>query len=382
MTPALATAVDAAVTRAVRYLMTSRDERGAWKDFFLPAGGSDVWVTAFVGYVLATTAHPEARTAAEQAWRFLELVALPEGGWSYNRSVPGDGERRVHDGHRAPGLERDPTPGGMEMTMADLPRLIEPYPLTDTHPEALWATGHLVLRGVFSAAEIGAYGPLLRSYVLRKREQMSAYERDLGASPENPMFHLGEAPDAIADFVMAPRLGEIAARLLEVKAVRLLHFCGFFKPGGGAATPWHQDLSFIPLDSERALSIWIPLTDVSPSMGGLMFAEGSHRKGPLPMRSALGRFHVVENGAMRAGDISIHLGWTLHASRENSSGAMREAISVCYYRDGARIDASGAVPFKQSLLKHLFAGQRHGDEAAGPMTPVVFRREDVAEMPT
>ncbi|WP_437664960.1 phytanoyl-CoA dioxygenase family protein [Sorangium sp. So ce1182] len=262
--------------------------------------------------------------------------------------------------------------------MAALPSLAESYPLTDAQAEELRAAGHIVLRGVFSSGEVAAYAPVLRDYVAGKRERMSQRERDMGASPEEPNFDIGEAPASVADLVTAPRLGEIAARLLDVSAVRLLHFCGFFKPGGGSPTPWHQDLSFIPLDSDRVLSIWIPITDVSPDMGGLMFAGGSHRYGPLALPSALGRFEIASNGAMRAGDISIHMGWTLHASRRNASRSMREAISVCYYGDGARVAEGDQVLFRRRLSARYFAGLRPGDEAAGPMTPVVFRRGGAA----
>lgn len=265
--------------------------------------------------------------------------------------------------------------------MADLPSLVESYPLTDAQAEELRAAGHIVLRGVFSPGEVAAYAPALRDYVARKREGMSQRERDMGASPEDPIFDLGEAPASVAGFVTAPRLGEIAAQLLDVGAVRILHFCGFFKPGGGSPTPWHQDLSFIPLDSDRVLSIWIPLTDVSPDMGGLMFAGGSHRHGPLEPTSALGRFDIASNGAMCAGDISIHLGWTLHAARRNASRSMREAISVCYYDEAARVAESDQVLFRRRLSTRYFAGLRPGDEAAGPLTPVVYRRGGAAPAP-
>ncbi|MGK3963677.1 squalene--hopene cyclase [Sorangium sp. So ce118] len=92
MTPELRTAMDTAMTRAVRHLLSAQDARGAWRDFLLPAGNSDVWVTAFVGYALATAPVPGAREAAMAAFAFLERAAGPEGGFSYNRNVPGDGD--------------------------------------------------------------------------------------------------------------------------------------------------------------------------------------------------------------------------------------------------------------------------------------------------
>jgi len=257
--------------------------------------------------------------------------------------------------------------------MTGLPKLHATPLLAEADVEVLRTTGHVLLRGIFSPGDIAAYRPALRDYIMNKREGLTEGERNLGASPESTIFSLGDSPQAVADFVTAPLLGELAARLLGVEAVRILHFCGFFKPGGGSPTPWHQDLSFIPLDSDKAISAWIPLMDVTPEMGGLVFAEGSHQQG-YQEPSAVSRFRLARNGAMKAGDVSLHMGWTLHAAVKNASAMMREAIAVCFYADGARVTGGDASPFRRSLMQSYFAGLSPGDVAAGPMNPVVFRR--------
>ena len=78
---------------------------------------------------------------------------------------------------------------------------------------------------------------------------------------------------------------------------------------------------------------------------------------------------------MRAGDASLHMGWTIHSSLKNSSDAMREVITIGYYADGTRILVRDDVPIVQSFIKAYFAGLRPGDLAEGPLNPVVFRRE-------
>jgi len=92
MTAQRPTDIRSAIRAASEFLLKSQDESGAWKDFLLPAGNSNVWVTAFVGDVLASRPEPEAQRAAQSGWRFLQQAATPDGGWSYNPTVPGDGD--------------------------------------------------------------------------------------------------------------------------------------------------------------------------------------------------------------------------------------------------------------------------------------------------
>jgi hypothetical protein len=80
--------IELARRSARQFLLAAQAPDGSWKDFLLPAGNSNVWVTAFVGEVIAD-AEPD---AARRAWRFLESTAKESGGWSYNQSVPGDAD--------------------------------------------------------------------------------------------------------------------------------------------------------------------------------------------------------------------------------------------------------------------------------------------------
>ncbi|HEX8145194.1 MAG TPA: hypothetical protein VF553_21690 [Pyrinomonadaceae bacterium] len=86
------TDVSAAALKALGFLLDAQDSAGEWKDFLLPAGNSNVWVTGFVGGVLAALPFEKSQEAALKGWRFLEKAATADGGWSYNPSVPGDGD--------------------------------------------------------------------------------------------------------------------------------------------------------------------------------------------------------------------------------------------------------------------------------------------------
>jgi hypothetical protein len=90
---------EGAVRSALNVLLTSQSEDGSWVDFDLPTvGASDAWVTAHVGFRLATL--PEAWTsdslkdALEAAVQFLH--AKWHHGWGYNNSAPVDADSTAH----------------------------------------------------------------------------------------------------------------------------------------------------------------------------------------------------------------------------------------------------------------------------------------------
>lgn len=94
-TASAAPSVAVAARAAVDFLLAARSSSGEsshWTDFMLPAGASDLWVTAFVGGVLARSPDAEAHAAAEAAWLFLAERASAEGGWGYNTNVPADAD--------------------------------------------------------------------------------------------------------------------------------------------------------------------------------------------------------------------------------------------------------------------------------------------------
>ena len=60
---------------------------------------------------------------------------------------------------------------------------------------------------------------------------------------------------------------EAAAHLLGVDGVRLSHDQALFKEPGGGRTPWHQDQCYWPLDTDKTITMWMPLVDVPGEVG-------------------------------------------------------------------------------------------------------------------
>jgi hypothetical protein len=83
-------AIDAAITQAIHGLCAAQRPRGWWADFQLAPGTGSLWVTGYVGGVLARTGDPEAMRAARRAWDFLE--SWEDGGWGFNLLTPKDAD--------------------------------------------------------------------------------------------------------------------------------------------------------------------------------------------------------------------------------------------------------------------------------------------------
>lgn len=233
--------------------------------------------------------------------------------------------------------------------------------------------GHAALPRALPAALIDGLRGTFLSYVAQKHEGLSGFEKSLGASATKATFSLSEAPQPIRDLVCAPALAEIAARALGADRVRVLHFNGFFKPGGGMATPWHQDMGYIPLDCEDVVTTWVPLVGVTEEMGPLVFASGSHHAGAQPLTDLGTRYPLRRAPEMAPGDVSIHHGWTAHCSLPNRSKQIRAAVAISYFPDGARLRLpDGGPPMMASLRAECMPGLVPGDLVTTSATPLVF----------
>lgn len=221
------------------------------------------------------------------------------------------------------------------------------------------------------------------------------------------LFNLHETVPEVNAIVRDSALGRIAADLLGVDAIRLYQDSVFWKRPGDGPTPYHADLSMMPLDTNHAVTFFIPLRALpggkyAPS---LRFASGSHRDLSLMYwyegvgaagRTALNasggsppaevsdlstRYPETSHGAMKLGSATAHHGFTLHSSPgipEDSRG--RVALSVCYIAADARVlpksqqrlvDAEDSWSHRRWLKK-----SKAGKPVKHSLLPVVFSRSD------
>ena len=168
--------------------------------------------------------------------------------------------------------------------------------------------------------------------------------------------------------------------------MRLYHDQALFKEPGGGITPWHQDQFYWPLDTPHTITLWMPLVEITPEMGPMEFASGSHRLGNLgdfaigdASQEAFQRV-VEENelpitayGEFAAGDATFHGGWTLHRAPPNRTQRMREVVTVIYFAADARVGPLDH-PARRFDRDVWLAGCEPGEPAAGPLNPVLWSR--------
>lgn len=272
------------------------------------------------------------------------------------------------------------------MTITSLPSLSDPRTVSGADVDAYRRDGHVLLRQVASPAEVAAYREAIRSTTLRLSQETRPLEdRDTYGKAFLQVPNLWQHSDDVARFVLASRYARIAADLLGVNRVRIYHDQALFKEPGGGYTPWHQDAMYWPLDGRRCLTMWMPLVDVTPEMGGLCFASGTNTAGPMSdvtisdaseehFQQVLDdeRFVVCEPVPMRAGDATFHAGWTVHKALPNDSASAREVMTIIWFEDGLRV-LEPTNPAQQSDLGTWLPGLTPGDVAATSLNPAVPR---------
>ena len=118
---------------------------------------------------------------------------------------------------------------------------------------------------------------------------------------------------------------------------------------------WHQDLRYMGIQPLDSLTAWLALTPATGDMGCMKFLPGTHAHGLLEHvdthadTNMLTRGQTVRHdfdedsavaGSLRAGQMSIHHGLTLHASEPNQSDNRRIGLAMRFLRPSSRQTAA------------------------------------------
>ncbi|MBD2871647.1 phytanoyl-CoA dioxygenase family protein [Paenibacillus arenilitoris] len=267
-----------------------------------------------------------------------------------------------------------------------LPSMDADYALGDEQIRDYRANGHIGLRGLASPAEIAVYGDAIRTIVKELNyHRKPIHERDTYGKAFIQIGNVWEKSEIVRRFVMARRFAKVAAELMGVEGVRIYHDQALFKEPGGGHTPWHQDQIYWPFDSDKTITMWMPIVPVTEEMGSMTFASGSHEAGYInklvisdeshrTLRQYIEAkgFGQTTYGAMAAGDATFHAGWTLHSAPGNPTDRMREVMTIIYYADGLKAAEPDSNARKADLAGWL-PGVKPGELAASHLNPLVYR---------
>jgi ectoine hydroxylase-related dioxygenase (phytanoyl-CoA dioxygenase family) len=271
------------------------------------------------------------------------------------------------------------------MTSSSTPELPATFTVPQSQIDELALLGHTVVRGLASPEEAAEFRPAIESAVQRATGHVRPIEsRDTYGKAFLQVPNLCFSDDVARAFTFAPRFARVAAELLQVGGVRLYHDQALFKEPGGGYTPWHQDQVYWPLDNDKCVTMWMPLVDVPSAVGSMTFADGSHLRGDLG-RGIIGdeseagfatlvRDHDLPtrtHGAMRAGDATFHMGWTLHRADPNPTDLLRSVMTVIYIADGTRVGEIDS-PARQLDQAIWLGGARPGSLVDGPGNPLLW----------
>jgi len=180
------------------------------------------------------------------------------------------------------------------------------------------------------------------------RDRIETFERAFAATlPVAEMFRTGAhiVSTAVDALVRHPKVLEVVGALLGPDLMVWDSDVIIKEPRSEGYISWHQDLRYWGVDSHNAVTAWIALTDATGDMGCMRFVPGSHREGLLDHTDTfeggnlLTRGQTVAReideattvlGELRAGEMSVHHGLTLHASIPNRSDRRRIGLAIRY----------------------------------------------------
>jgi ectoine hydroxylase-related dioxygenase (phytanoyl-CoA dioxygenase family) len=265
------------------------------------------------------------------------------------------------------------------------PDLAGEYDLDAAAIEEFQAKGHTMVRGLASPDEVEAYRPAIHAATMKYAwDTRPIDERDTYGKAFLQAANLWRRDQTVARFTLARRFAKVAAELLGVDGVRLYHDQALFKEAGGGRTPWHQDQHYWPLDTDKTVTMWMPLVDVPAEIGTMTFVSGAHKLGYLgeyeisdqserafaAMIEAQG-LPLETHGPAAAGDATFHSGWMLHSAPANPTGTLRAVMTVIYFADGARAREPVGDAQRFDLAMWL-KGHAPGDIITGDRNPLLY----------
>jgi ectoine hydroxylase-related dioxygenase (phytanoyl-CoA dioxygenase family) len=225
------------------------------------------------------------------------------------------------------------------------------YELNDDAIRRFREDGFIHLSGVLSRETIVEHAPEINRLVdeYNRLKEVPIEQRSLYDQAFIQVHNLWTRSERVRELAFSKRLARIAAELMGTRGSRMWHDQALYKEPGGSFTPWHVDQQYWPMASPMSVTAWIPLQPVPIEMGPLCFGRGSHLKhigrdleisaeSEQQIRDAVKKEKILEvQEPYQLGDVSYHLGWTLHRAGPNTTETPRRVFTIIYMDSEMRL---------------------------------------------
>jgi len=209
--------------------------------------------------------------------------------------------------------------------------------------------GFVVVAGLLDQDELDRYGAAVTAGVhartaagLRPYAERSTYQQSF-----LQCMNLWEDCPDVRPLTFHPRLGQAAAELLGVDAIRLWHDQALYKEPGGRGTDAHQDHPYWPIKETASVTAWIPFEGSRRGGGAMAYLPGTHLVGlrrfvnifvgdpedilTLPEVTGIEPVYVE----VPKGSVAFHHGLTVHLAEPNTLDRPRAVHTIIYFPDGS-----------------------------------------------
>lgn len=264
--------------------------------------------------------------------------------------------------------------------------LSEPYALTQEQIDYYQQNRYIKLKQVLNEESLLYFNQVITDRVNQMNKVSTAlHERTTYGKAFLQLFNLWREDELVKELVFSKRLAKVAADLIETEGVRIYHDQALFKEGGGGITPWHADQYYWPLESDKTVTIWIPLQSTPLELGPLEFSAGSHQllegrdleigdesEVTIEQKLRVTDFrHVIE--PFDAGEVSFHSGWVFHRAGANVTDQMRKVMTVIYMDQNMKLKN----PENENQINDWNTwcpGAKVGEIIDTPLNPVLYTR--------
>jgi ectoine hydroxylase-related dioxygenase (phytanoyl-CoA dioxygenase family) len=249
--------------------------------------------------------------------------------------------------------------------------------------DAFERDGFVVIHGLLTEDEIERYSEAVTRVVRRSAANNTPLEQQ---SPYQQSYiqcvNLWEESEEVRPLTFHPLLGQAAAELMGVRAVRLWHDAAVYKQPGGRRTDAHQDHPAWPIKETNSCTAWIPFDGSTIASGALGYLPASHKIGLRKFKNiyfgepedllAEPELRAIEPLWVEVprGSVAYHHGLTVHVAKANTTDRERGVHTIIYIPDGSTRGSS------RSHFAVDRVGIQVGEPIDGDTTPIVWPRPE------